>query len=283
MSTEFSSPARDHSYTGSRKGEEFLVKHMLEKNKTASQILKDTNVIAREATQTGHRGHESAEAITSRSAQMYTKRNSFSKESEGGSLPVPERRPSLTRMKTLENVGTLIDERHDISEEKKWQIRELKETLVEKNRGRGSLEALNLKLAPVELRDSTRQSQALLKSNDNIKKEEYQMTLNGLPVSPLVAQRSAKIDKILQDWEAKLAATEKKLMKDKQAREVLAADLTLMEEELRKTSLKLSTKTDQVEALDALLVDTREAAERITRSMQGLTAALEREKQLKFK
>lgn len=279
---DFATPSREKGYMGSKKSEEFLVKHMLETNRSAAQILKDSNSIARQATQ-GFKGVEHSEPFTSRSAQMYTKQGSLSKESDAASLSSQAKKPALTRMKTVENVGKLVDDRHAGLDHNQKQLEELREVVGDKNRGGHSLGNTVSKLDRFEAKALASFAQEIPRNAGSANKDFYQVTLNELPVSPLVAQRSAKIDEILKDWENKLAVSEKKLSKDKQAREVLAADLTLMEEELRKVKAKLHDKTQQLGDIDSLLSDTREATERITRSMQGLTTVLEREKQLRFK
>jgi hypothetical protein len=278
---EFATPNRE-AYYGSKRGEEFLVKHMLETNRSAAQILKESPAITRQAT-LGLKLPETSEPFTSRSAQMYPKRNSISKESEAGSLPAQSKKPSLSRMRTVENVGTFIDDRHEDNDQHRRQLDDLRAVVGDKNRGLYSLGNTGVIMDRLDHRNTANSGQNLLRNTDSPPKNTYQMSINGNSVSPIVAQRSAKIDQILQDWEAKLAVSQKKLAKDKQAKEVLSSDLTLMEEELRKVKAKLLAKTEQLNNLDSLLADTKDATERITRSMQGLTTALEREKQLKFK
>lgn len=283
MNAEFSAPSRDNPFARSKRGEEFLVKNMLETNKTGSQILKDSAEITKIATQTPPRLKAAGSQAMSRSAQMYNKRMSFSKLPDEDSSPAAFRKPVLTRTKTLENEDTLGDEPHSGLDSQRKQLEDLKKAGGGRTPGQ---DGLGMSINPEvrsDLKSVTAVGRGLLWAAQNSSNKDLNMFTNTTTVSPVVAQRSAKIDKILKDWETKLLTTEKKLTKDKQAREVLAADLTLMQEELRKVNSKLMAKTEQLTALDTLLTDTKDAADRITRSMQGLTAALEREKHLRFK
>lgn len=290
MSDEFSSPLAKPKYMDMRKGHEFLLKNLLEANKTGAQILQDTSGVSKQQTERSGRSREdfTTPANTKRSDQVYKKQQSFNRNNlpEGKSHPPLQKKPTLVRMHTLEVKGSPNDRNQDDLDMGQQQLKDLAALTGNRTKVGDTVEKPHGALRHAEILGETLNQRAQVEARPSdsheLNRARSGSMRGGLPVN-IVDQRSAQVDLLLKEWDGKLMRVEDRLTKNKRVKEQLLSDYSVMEQESRKVAFQISEKNSQVEELKKLIADSRDAVDKITKSMRGLTSALEREKSLKFK
>ena len=286
---DFSSPVSRPQYLDMRKGEEFFLKNMLGNNKTGVQILQETSGFLKETTERSLRSNQDSgnDGNTKRSDMAYNRQHTFSRNDnpEGGSHPPLNKRPVLMRMNTLEVIGSPNGKTTD-DWQSKQQLDDLTALVGVKKRTGDTVVKPKINLYPANTFGETRHTRIDSQGRARFTRETLlsnpETAKHSLPAN-VVDQRSAQIDMLLNEWDGKLQKVEDRLSKNKRAKEELLADYLVMEKESQKVSFQINEKQSQVDDLRKLIDETKAAADRITKSMHGLTLALERERTIKFK
>ena len=295
---------KKHSNYDMTKGEQYFLKNMLSTNRSGTQFLNEDNTLLKREMSKQFEGEENSAQQQSRSGQLYRKQASSALpgdaigEDTPTNIPAINNRAGFSRLRTIETSGPLEGEESA--------------RIVEIPKNAMQLNIPNSKDSP--RRNST------ISAHSNMNDKRNNITLGALPpvsqiptkdhprtsinnfgasgsqkimqgssyeyqrneVQNVYGEQSHKVSEILREWQERLQKVEKRIEHDTGARDYLVKDIRLLEEELRESNLRLKEKEDRLKEVCGILDEAKSTADKISKSMDGLAMAIERETKKRF-
>jgi hypothetical protein len=287
------SPAQQprRNYLDMRKAEE-LYKNNLEQRQTSAQLLNEGGKLTKQLTLKIDKeaAEQSLQVPSSRSGQTYVRSNTKGRNDISEEINTHQKRNSLSKQRTIENIVNIVTEEKEegLNNSNRFIGQKSNKNQSERpNSTQGEITppAGNSRYGNPQAMNTGPSKTDVLGTSGN--EENFRHTAsfdqNIAGVNPIVAEKCAKVDRILADWQDRLAKTDAKLARDRGARTQLIHDIAQIEAALSNTNVSIAQKTSKLQSLDSLIAETRSTSDKMAASMQGLAAAISRELNTKYR
>jgi hypothetical protein len=287
------SPAQQprRNYLDMRKAEE-LYKNNLEQRQTSAQLLNEGGKLTKQLTLKIDKeaAEQSLQVPSSRSGQTYVRSNTKGRNDISEEINTHQKRNSLSKQRTIENIVNIVTEEKEegLNNSNRFIGQKSNNNLSERpNSTQGEITppAGNSRYGNHQAMNTGPSKTDVLGTSGN--EENFRHTAsfdqNIAGVNPIVAEKCAKVDRILADWQDRLAKTDAKLARYRGARTQLIHDIAQIEAALSNTNVSIAQKTSKLQSLDSLIAETRSTSDKMAASMQGLAAAISRELNTKYR